>query len=240
MNASQALIASRKRAAHPEFVSTFSLGALQARLPLRFAATEGVRICVKGRYRSQYRYLGNADLTGPNPLADLTLFEVALCLIDFSPVHDYLAVAYYTGSARGQVPFGPVSLFLCVCPQRELGCGWHAWLSCWPASTAPAGGATLASRRATHPAGRNKYADLPSPPDPPGRNVYGCGVNAWPSLRRVSSARSHVLRMMKWWANLACRHSPIGLAVATWDKLVWRCAMIGRAKGWAPRSASHD
>lgn len=29
-------------------------------------------------------------------------------------------------SARGQVPFDPVSLFLCLCLQRELNCGWRA------------------------------------------------------------------------------------------------------------------
>jgi hypothetical protein len=125
MNTSQDLIARRKRAAHPEFVSTFSLGALQARLPVRFPVPEGVRACVKQRYRSQYGYLGWADLTNLDPLTDLTRFEVALRLIDFSPLRAYLAGAYYAGSARGQVPFDPVSLFLCVCLRRELGCGWR-------------------------------------------------------------------------------------------------------------------
>jgi hypothetical protein len=125
MSAAQQLIASRKRASHPEFVSTFGLGGLQADLPLRFPAPEGVRACVKRRYRSQYRYLGYADLTDPDQLTHLTLFEVALRLIDFSPLRDYLAGAYYLGGARGQVPFDPVSLFLCVCLRRELGCGWR-------------------------------------------------------------------------------------------------------------------
>ena len=118
------LTASRKRAAHPDFVPTFSLGALQERLPLRFAAPQGVSPSRKRRYRSAYRYLGDTDLACPDPLADLTLFEVALRLIDFSPLRDYLAGAYYLGGARGQVPFDPVSLFLCVCLRRELGCGW--------------------------------------------------------------------------------------------------------------------
>jgi hypothetical protein len=124
MNESQELIASRKRAAHPEFVSTFSLGALREHLPLRLAVPEGVLPSVKRRYRSAYRYLGYEDLARANPLASLTLFEVALRLINFAPVRDYLAGAYYLGSARGQVPFDPVSLFLCVCLRRELGCGW--------------------------------------------------------------------------------------------------------------------
>jgi hypothetical protein len=126
MNASQDLIASRKRAAHAEFVSTFGLGGLQERLPLRFPVPASLHASPKLRYRSRYRYLGYADLAGPDPLADLSLFEVALRLIDFSSVRDYLAGAYYTGSARGQVPFDPVSLFLCVCLRRELGCGWRS------------------------------------------------------------------------------------------------------------------
>lgn len=125
MNESQDLIASRKRAAHPEFVPTFSLGALQARLPWLFPVPAKGYLSPKRRYRSQYRYLGYADLACPDQLADLTLFEIALRLIDFSPLRDYLAQAYYVPSAKGQVPFDPVSLFLCVCLRRELGCGWR-------------------------------------------------------------------------------------------------------------------
>jgi len=124
MNENQDLIASRKRAAHPDFVPTFSLGALQERLPLRFPLPANVRPSPKRRYHSAYRYLGYADLACPDQLATLTLFEIALRLIDFSSLRDYLAGAYYRGSARGQVPFDPVSLFLCVCLRRELHCGW--------------------------------------------------------------------------------------------------------------------
>jgi len=43
MNTNQELIASRKRAAYPDCIATFSLGALEARLPLRFPEPEGVR-----------------------------------------------------------------------------------------------------------------------------------------------------------------------------------------------------
>jgi len=125
MTENQALIASRKRAAHPEFVPTFSLGALQQRLPLRFAVPQGVLASGKRRYRSAYRYLGCEDLACPSRVVNFTSFEVALRLIDFSPLRNYLAGAYYLGSARGQVPFDPVSLFLCVCLRRELDCGWR-------------------------------------------------------------------------------------------------------------------
>jgi hypothetical protein len=125
MTEQQALIASRKRAAHPDFVPTFSLDALRAGLPLRCAPPPGALASGKRGYRSAYRYLADTDLGCASYLANLTLFEVALRLIDFSPLRDYLAGAYYLGGARGQVPFDPVSLFLCVCLRRELGCGWR-------------------------------------------------------------------------------------------------------------------
>jgi hypothetical protein len=54
----------------------------------------------------------------------LTLFEIALYLIDFAPLRDYLAQSYGP-TLRGQMPFDPVSLFLCLCLRRELGWGWR-------------------------------------------------------------------------------------------------------------------
>ncbi len=125
MSGNPELTASRKRAAHPDFVPTFSLTAVQERLPLRFPVPPGLLPSPKCHYRSQYRYLGYADLADPTRLAHFSLFEVVLRLIDFSPLREYLAQAYYAPSAKGQVPFDPVSLFLCVCLRRELGCGWR-------------------------------------------------------------------------------------------------------------------
>jgi hypothetical protein len=126
MMGKQGLIASRKRAAHPDFVPTLSLGALRGRLPFRFPVPAGVLPSPKRRYRSEYRYLGYEDLACSTQLVNVTFFEVALRLIDFSPLRDYLAQAYYSYSAKGQVPFDPVSLFLSVCLRRELGCGWRS------------------------------------------------------------------------------------------------------------------
>jgi hypothetical protein len=125
MRKEQELTASRKRAAHPDFVSTFSLDALRDALPLRFPVPDGVLPSPKRRYRSEYRYLGYEDLNCPCQWARLTRFEIGLRLIDFSSLRDYLAQGYYMRSARGQVPFDPVSLFLCVCLRRELKCGWR-------------------------------------------------------------------------------------------------------------------
>jgi hypothetical protein len=95
MTDNQVLIASRKRAAHPDFVPTFSLDALRSQLPFRISVSQDVPPSPKRHYRSEYRYLGCEDLACPSGLANLSLFEVALRLIDFSPLRDYLAQAYY-------------------------------------------------------------------------------------------------------------------------------------------------
>lgn len=119
------LTATHKRAAHPAFVPTFAIQVLGNRLPFRFPVPADVPPSPKRHYRSHYGYLGFQDLTDVTVLATLTAFEVALRLIDFSPLRDYLAAHYYTGSAKGQVPFDPVSLFLCICLRREQNLGWH-------------------------------------------------------------------------------------------------------------------
>jgi len=118
--------ATRKRASHPDFVSTFSVYALQDRIPLRFPVPEDVPPSPKRRYRSAYRYLGDDGLLERTSLAHLTSFQVVLRLIDFSSLRTYLAHCYYAQSAKGQTPFDPVSLFLCVCLRRELNLSWRA------------------------------------------------------------------------------------------------------------------
>lgn len=126
MSKNTQLTASQKRAANPNFVKTFSLEALKDRLPFRFLVPQDVPPSLKRRYRSFYRYLGYDDLAVPAILTNLALFEIALRLIDFSPLRDYLAQFYYAQSAKGQVPFDPVSLFLCICLRRELNLSWRA------------------------------------------------------------------------------------------------------------------
>jgi hypothetical protein len=123
MSGKTTLLASQKRAAHPAFASTFSLSALIDRLPLRFPCPTQTPPSAKRHYRSAYRYLGHTDLADLAGLMLLTVFEIALRLIDFSALRDWLA-QHYRPSARGQVPFDPISLFLCVCLRRELGIGW--------------------------------------------------------------------------------------------------------------------
>jgi hypothetical protein len=120
--ATSPLTASQKRARHPDFIATFSLPALQLQLPLRFPAPAAPP-SPKHAYRSAYQYLGYAELADPSRLPLQEPFEIALHLIDFSPLRDYLAQSY-VASARGQIPFDPVSLLLCACLRRELGLGW--------------------------------------------------------------------------------------------------------------------
>jgi hypothetical protein len=124
MNASATLSASQKRAAHPDFVRTFCLAALRPRLPLRFPVPPGLPPSPKTHYRSHYQYAGYADLAEATVLARLDYFEIVLRLIDFSPLRTDLARSYRP-SARGRVPFDPVSLLLCVCLRRELRLGWR-------------------------------------------------------------------------------------------------------------------
>jgi hypothetical protein len=116
--------ASQKRAAHPDFVPTFSLPALRPHLPLRFPVPPGLPPSPKTHYRSYYQYPGYADLAEATRLAALDDFEIILRLVDFSPLRDELARTYRP-SARGMVPFDPVSLLLCVCLRRELRLGWR-------------------------------------------------------------------------------------------------------------------
>lgn len=125
MKGSRPPTAEEKRAQQPDFVPTFSFQALQARLPFRFPIPKGTPPSPKRHYRSQYAYPGLAALADAQQRGQLSSFELALHLIDFSPLRDYLAQAAYRASPRGQVPFDPLSLFLALCLRRELGLSWR-------------------------------------------------------------------------------------------------------------------
>jgi len=119
------LTAVEKRAAQPLLATMWSPTALAPQLPLRFPVDPTLPASPKTRYRSAYQ--PPDPLAGPDPAqwADLTDFEVALHLIDFSGLERALATAY-VASAKGQVPFHPVSLFLCLCLRREQQLSWRA------------------------------------------------------------------------------------------------------------------
>lgn len=120
----QAQTAVRKRALEPLFVPTWSLAALRPRLPFPFPVNPSLPLPVKKRYCSQYCYRGAEPLADAAKRAVMSTFEVALYLIDFSPLRRLLAPCYRP-SAKGQTPFDPVSMFLACCLRRELKLSWR-------------------------------------------------------------------------------------------------------------------
>jgi hypothetical protein len=119
--------AAGKRAGQPLLAEFWSLGALLPALPLAYPVEAGLPPSPKARYRSEYRPPDPARLAAltPDGWARLSDFEVALYLVDFSPLERRLA-PMYAASRKGQVPFHPVSLFLCLCLRVELKLGWAA------------------------------------------------------------------------------------------------------------------
>lgn len=106
--------ASEQRAQDEAFVRRCNLEALQARgvLPLRWPVPADVPPSPKRSYRSWYEYRGWDDLSQPEVWAHLAPFDLALRLIDFSPMRPQLAQRLGWISARGHTPLDPVSQFL--------------------------------------------------------------------------------------------------------------------------------
>jgi hypothetical protein len=113
----------QKRAQHAA-LAQWAPTALTQTGPLRFPADPALPPSPKRRYRSAYQPPAPGGLASAR-LADLSAFEIALQLIDFSPLERELA-QHYQRSAKGQVPFHPVSLFLAICLGRERGLSWRA------------------------------------------------------------------------------------------------------------------
>ena len=118
------LSAIQKRAQRPDLVSTWSIRALLPRLPLLFPVEPNLPPSPKTRYRSQYHYRGPEVLLDEARRATLSDLEIALYLVDFAPLAPLLA-QIYVPSVKGQVPFHPVSMFLCICLRRELNLAWR-------------------------------------------------------------------------------------------------------------------
>jgi len=102
----------QKRAKNGAALDRFSLAKLWRQLPLNFPVDPDIHPSPKPRYRSHYRCLGPSLLKSPRNLADLSSFEIALHLFDFSNLEPLLAAHLYRPSAKGQTPFHPVSMFL--------------------------------------------------------------------------------------------------------------------------------
>lgn len=109
----------KKRAENPTALAPFDLDNLRHKLPLAFPLHPGVPPSPKPRYRSDYRYLGGDDLEDRAVLESLSPFEIALRLFDYSHLEPLLAAHIYCASAKGQVPFHPVSMYLLSIFRRE-------------------------------------------------------------------------------------------------------------------------
>ncbi len=118
-----AVSALARRARQPLLPLMFSAQALLPQLPFPFPCDPGSPPSPKRRYRSHYCYQGPQALLDPSQLKGLSDFQVALHLIDFSPIRDELA-QIYRRSHKGQVPFDPVSMALSVCLREEKEQGW--------------------------------------------------------------------------------------------------------------------
>jgi hypothetical protein len=111
MKAKQKLPAAQRRAEQPHTLSRFTLSQLADQLPLTFVPDPDSPPSPKHHYRSSYCYRGWKPLENPDFLATASSFAIALCLWDWSGLRPWLA-QIYRPSAKGQVPYDPVSLYL--------------------------------------------------------------------------------------------------------------------------------
>jgi len=102
------------RARDATYVRQCSLSGLQERLPLQWPTLPDTSPSPKRGYRSNYVYQGYADLEDWNNWQHLSDFDLVLRLVDFSDLRPVLAQLLGWTSARGRMPFDPVSMFLLV------------------------------------------------------------------------------------------------------------------------------
>ena len=113
-----------KRAQNPEALAPFALDNLKQKLPLVFPRGPDLPPSPKPRYRSAYPYLGFDDLK-EEALGTFSSFEMAIRLFDYSNLEPLLATHIYVASAKGQVPFHPVSMYLLSLYRRERNLSRH-------------------------------------------------------------------------------------------------------------------
>lgn len=118
MSADKKPTAIEKRAQNPEAMLPFTLDNLKLKLPLIFPRDLNLPPSPKPRYRSAYRYLEFDDLN-EETLETFSPFEIAVRLFDYSHLEPLIAAHIYVSSAKGQVPFHPVSMYLLSIYRRE-------------------------------------------------------------------------------------------------------------------------
>jgi hypothetical protein len=111
MSETKTLTAIEKRAQNCKALVPFSLHNLKEKLPLVLSRDPNLPSSPKPHYRSVYRHLGWDDLD-EETLETLSPFEIGARLFDYSPLEPLLAAHIYRASAKGQVPFHPVSMYL--------------------------------------------------------------------------------------------------------------------------------
>jgi hypothetical protein len=111
------------RAQDPAFVNQCSLRGLMDHLPLVWPVPPDIPDSPKKTYRSAYVYLGWDDLKDSATWEELTDFDLLLRWIDFSPLRSVLAYLLGWTSARGQVPFDPISIYLLL--NWQIVNGWN-------------------------------------------------------------------------------------------------------------------
>ena len=118
MSATKKPTAIEKRAKNSEALAPFTLQNLKLKLPLVFPRDPALPPSPKLRYRSDYGYLGFDDLN-EKVLETFSPFEIAIRLFDYSDLKPLLAAHIYVASAKGQVPFHPVGMYLLSLYRRE-------------------------------------------------------------------------------------------------------------------------
>jgi hypothetical protein len=110
------------RARDEVFVQQCSFTTLRTGLPLIWPTPADTPASPKLSYRSSYQYLGWEELENPEAWQNWDDFELLLRLVDFSPLRDVLAEQLGWTSAKGQVPFDPLSL--CLLTFWQISTGW--------------------------------------------------------------------------------------------------------------------
>ena len=124
MSSAKKPTAIEKRAQNPEALAPFRLDNLKQQLPLAFPRDPGLPASPKPHYRSAYRYRGFDDLNEES-LGIFSSFETDVRLLDYSHLELLLAAHIYVASAKGQVPFHPVSMYLLSIYRRERNISRH-------------------------------------------------------------------------------------------------------------------